>query len=162
MALHNSRKTVLSLFGTIGGGMRWKRILQWVALAAAVPAAFFFYFFILPFILPGGITGPCGYEVKGEKASPDGRLKAAVVEVNCGATTDYRSRAVLTKADRAFDFKKDWLAEIEGRQMQITWEGPKLVVFWAAEQPPAVNEEKTSAPPVEYRPLTRFQSAIEH
>ena len=98
-----------------------------------------------------GVGDPCGYEVKAQALSPDGGKKAAVVEVNCGATTAFASWAVLAPAERPFDFKKDRVATIDGRAMRVAWEGSKLIVFWRAERPP--NRQDSVAAEVEYRPL---------
>jgi len=129
-----------------------KLFLALGAALLAVLAVPFGYFYVWPFLQPDGFLGPCGFEVMQESVSPDGTLKAAAVEVNCGATTDYASWAVLTRADRAFDFKKDRIAAIPGREMRVGWEGRKLVVFWYAERPPTVREGRPAAQ-VEYRPL---------
>jgi hypothetical protein len=93
----------------------------------------------------------CGYDLKSSAVSPDGRYKAAVVEVNCGATTSYVSWAVLTKANKKFNYRKDHLASVETQAMTVRWEGQKLVVRW----PAGLDANKAKKQPafVEYRPL---------
>jgi hypothetical protein len=75
-------------------------------------------------------TMPCGYEVQQEAVSPDHREKAAVVEVNCGATTPYMDWAVIAPVGRAYDFEKDRVASAYGQEMRVAWEERKLVVLW--------------------------------
>jgi hypothetical protein len=73
---------------------------------------------------------PCGYEVQQEALSPDHRQTAAVVAVNCGATTPYVDWAVMAPVARAYDFEKDRVASAYGQEMRVAWEGRKLVVLW--------------------------------
>ena len=93
----------------------------------------------------------CGYDLKSSQISPDGRYKAAVVEVNCGATTGYVDWVVLTKADKAFNYRKDRLASVETQAMTAQWDGQTLIVRW----PAGLDVNKATKQPsfVEYRPF---------
>lgn len=95
------------------------------------------------------MLGGCGYDLQSTEISPDGQYKAGVVEVNCGATTDYAKWALLTEADRDFNYKRDRLVAIEGRQMWVHWDGVKLIVAMHPENTP--NFAKTQPAFVDYR-----------
>lgn len=84
----------------------------------------------------------CGYELKDQQIAPDGRRKAAVVEVDCGATTSYVTWVVMTRADAAFRYEKARVAVIEGRTGRIKWDGSKLVIFYPATRPPHVDKQR--------------------
>lgn len=62
--------------------------------------------------------------------SPDGKLKAALVEVACGATTANTTWVVLTDAAGKFDDERDEVAVFEGRVHQVSWEGCDLIVVY--------------------------------
>jgi hypothetical protein len=135
----------------------WNGKKRWRLFAAGVVAGGLLvglgYVGWLVFIIVEFATTPwCGYDVRQQALSPDGINKAAVVEVNCGATTGYVSWAVRAPASRAFNYRRDVLASVDGREMKIAWAGPKLVVF----VPPARVRELSAkaAAEVEYRPLT--------
>lgn len=46
----------------------------------------------LPPLLLAGLWGRCGEDLVQERGSPDGRRRAAVYVVNCGATTDFATQ----------------------------------------------------------------------
>jgi len=97
--------------------------------------------YVTPMVMVVAGMGECGYEPKSQKISPDGRRKAALVEVNCGATTGYATWVVATGAKSAFKYKRDRIAAIEGQDADIEWDGSKLVVFYPRARPPIVEKE---------------------
>ncbi|MEO8113912.1 MAG: hypothetical protein ABI655_06000 [Phenylobacterium sp.] len=103
---------------------------------------------MLAFILS---AAPCGFEVKDQKIAPDGLRKAAVVEVNCGATTPYVTWVVVANARAPFHYEEDRVDAIVGRTGRIAWEGPKLIIFYPATRPPTVNPDHARG--VEFRVL---------
>jgi hypothetical protein len=113
---------VLGLLGYVG----------WIAMFVASPS-------------------PCGFELRDQQVSPDGQRKAGVVEVNCGATTDYATWLVMTDAGRPFDYERDRLAAIDGLAMRMRWEGSRLIVSYRASRP--ISLKQPQPPAVEYRPL---------
>jgi hypothetical protein len=92
----------------------------------------------------------CSYDLKDQQVSPDGMRKAAVVEVNCGATTDYVRWVVATDAKSAFKYRRDRIASVSGRALKIAWEGRKLIVYYPATRPPTVAKRRAD---VEFRTL---------
>lgn len=72
----------------------------------------------------------CGFDVKDAKTSPDGKLKAAILRINCGATTRYSSVVVLTEVETKLDFERDRVAQFRHMADEIHWDGDKLVVTY--------------------------------
>jgi hypothetical protein len=104
--------------------------------------------FVVMFV--GGMSA-CSYDVKDQKVAPDGSRKAALVDVNCGATTGYVTWVVMTKTASPFRYRRDRVAAISGRAARIEWDGSKLVVFHPATQPPNVDRDHAGV--VLFRPL---------
>ncbi|RAK60876.1 hypothetical protein DJ021_14175 [Phenylobacterium hankyongense] len=96
-------------------------------------------------------SNPCGYRLTGQQVSPDGAIKAGIVQVDCGATTGVATWAVLAPTGKAFDYRKDRVVAIEGEAIRIAWEGRKLVVSWRAPHTP--NVRRSDRAQVELRPL---------
>lgn len=93
----------------------------------------------------------CSYDVRDEKVAPDGARKAALVDVNCGATTGYATWVVMAKTAEPFRYRRDLVAAISGRAARIEWDGSRLIVFHPATQRP--NIERNHAAGVVFRPL---------
>jgi hypothetical protein len=95
----------------------------------------------------------CSYEMQGQAAvSPDGRQKAAVVAVDCGATTDFATWAVVTDAGSTFHFSRDRVASVTGKVLQIRWEGPRLILL-APPDAKRFDGPAASRTKLEFRPL---------
>jgi hypothetical protein len=116
--------------------------------AGVVAVAAFFLAPRIAFILG---AGACDYTVKDQRVSPDGRRKAAVVEVDCGATTDYASWVVATDANAPFQYGRDRVSAVNGRALRIAWEGRKLIIYHRPTEPLISGPAKSD--PVETRGL---------
>jgi hypothetical protein len=124
----------------------WLRRLVWIgggaaALSVIVIGGFFLYFVY--------VMSDCGYELKSQEVSPDGRSKAGVVEVNCGATTGWATWVVLADSRRPFRYRQDMLAAVKGQELGIRWDGPVLHVSYPASERLNIKRPK---PTVEYDP----------
>ena len=71
----------------------------------------------------------CDHELKSSVASPDGRLKAGVVFVQCGATTADATWVVLGASHKDFDYERDQVAVFEGGDVALGWAGNRLFVM---------------------------------
>jgi hypothetical protein len=86
--------------------MRARPVL--IGVAAVVIAALAAYlWYLIPALALGGT---CADEVRGESASPDGRVLATSYIRNCGATTGYSSHVSLRTAKAPFNPDKDFTA----------------------------------------------------
>lgn len=82
----------------------------------------------------GGLFG-CDNTVRGEQVSPAGTFKAAILDVQCGATTADASWVLLTDSKTAFKYKEDRLAVFEGHVDRVVWNEGDLVVFYGDSKP---------------------------
>lgn len=96
-------------------------------------------------------AGQCGYQLIDQQLSPDRRQKAAVVEVNCGATTDFARWVVVTDAEKRFRYRHDMLAAVGGQELGIHWDGPILHVKYPAAEKPVIHRTE---PFVRYEPAS--------
>jgi len=72
----------------------------------------------------------CEHNLRGEKASTNGLLKAAILDVKCGASTADASWILLTTAKAKVAGERDRVAVFEGRVREVVWEGPNLLVVY--------------------------------
>jgi hypothetical protein len=93
--------------------------------------------------------GSCGEELVSSAASADGRYEARIVEVNCGATTDFSWRVELKDAGQR---RIERVATFDGADSaSVAWRGRTLVVAHKGERFRAASE--VFGLPVEYTPL---------
>ena len=71
----------------------------------------------------------CGEDTHGPAVSPDGRYEAAVIERNCGATTDYVTllrmtdrRAWIVKSQDVMQVNTSW-------PLVVSWSGPRALTI---------------------------------
>lgn len=83
----------------------------------------------------GGSLFECERTLRIERPSPDGRFKAAIEDVQCGATTRDASWILLAKAHDAFDDERDQVATFDGRVRDLQWQGADLVVLHGSAKP---------------------------
>jgi len=106
--------------------MNWKGVAAGIVLGTLGWGG---YNYVLPFLLPGGLLGPCGYETLSKASSPDWAFDAALIEVNCGATTAYSSRLYIAPSGAAIDpDKEDPVARFKGSAARVEWVDGKLIV----------------------------------
>ena len=104
------------------------------------------------FFLPGGLTGECGYDVLERATSPDGRVDAHVVRVNCGATTAYSIKIVLTQAGHAFDEKGAvTVAGFDWDEAKASWNQDGLLITIDDRAKPFREEPEGMGVSVRYR-----------
>jgi len=72
--------------------------------------------------------GGCDYVVRNVVQSAEVRIKAAIVDVQCGATTRNASWIVLAGKDSDFSYEKDRAASFNGAISEIEWSGSDIVV----------------------------------
>lgn len=72
--------------------------------------------------------------------STDGKMKAAIVDVQCGATTRDASWVLLASASEKFHDEKDRTATFDGSIPQLLWEGQDLVVEHGDARPTKTTE----------------------
>ena len=77
----------------------------------------------------------CERRLHGQTLSPDGKLKAIIVDVQCGATNEDANWILLTDADREFDANRDRIAVFEGSVGRMTWRGNDLIVAYGTAKP---------------------------
>lgn len=81
----------------------------------------------------------CERTLHSEQISPDGNWKAAVLGVQCGATTADASWVLLTSEQNEFEGERDKVAVFEGRVENIAWQGNRLVVSYGDAKPFLMN-----------------------
>ena len=69
--------------------------------------------------------GECGVDIKSEVYSPDGKMVARAVEINCGATTSFNTIVCIGTRDEKFEVKKE-----SGTVMSIVHERPNVRLHW--------------------------------
>jgi hypothetical protein len=87
----------------------------------------------------------CEKKLHDEVASADGRLKAAILDVQCGATTQDASWVVVSYAREDFDEERDKVAIFEGAVNDLTWQGNQLHVLYGTAKPFLMNKEAKGA-----------------
>lgn len=92
----------------------------------------------------------CDQGLREEKKSLDSKFKAAVLDVQCGATTRDASWVLLADGDSEFSYEKDRIATFEGRVDRVAWEGGSLVIFYGDAVPFAKNDSARGIP-ISYR-----------
>jgi len=99
--------------------MRHRPLIILTAAAAAVALAVYLWYLIPTLALSHG----CGDKVRGESASPDGRVVATFHIRNCGATTSFGSIVSLRTASSRFNPKDDFAAlVIDGAcDLRMSW-----------------------------------------
>lgn len=102
--------------------VRWKLALL-LSLSLALVLG---YVFVAPLFMP---VGGCTDVYHAGPISPDGRLKAAVHERDCGATTGFDTEVLITEVNRRFEDSADVAAVIDGPPPRLEWEGSDLRVF---------------------------------
>lgn len=104
------------------------------------------------FFLPGGLTGECGSDVLERTTSPDSRIDAHVVRVNCGATTAYSVKIVLTPAGRPFDDKGAvTVARFKWDEADASWDRDQLLVTIDDRAEPYLKKGEGMGATVRYR-----------
>ncbi len=82
----------------------------------------------MPLLSACDLISPCGQENLKQSQSPDGRYVVEVVEVNCGATTDY-TYWVTVKDNQALIGGDETVATFEkGRNVDVSWAGNNRLV----------------------------------
>lgn len=84
------------------------------------------YCFIVPLFLP---VSSCTDTYHPGPVSPDGRLKSAVHERDCGATTGFDNEVLITAVGRAFEDEPTVVVVIDGPPPRLEWDGADLRVF---------------------------------
>ncbi len=75
------------------------------------------------------LASVCAREVIDEKVSPDGRRRAALVYLDCGATTSGTTWLLIADAKAPFDDNRDRAALLKRRASRLEWAGTELRVF---------------------------------
>jgi hypothetical protein len=89
-----------------------------------------------PALLSGcGGMFSCDYALHNEMASPDGSLKAALLDVQCGATTADAVWVLLTDSRSKFRYQQDRVAVFEGVVDHLAWKDHELIVFYGQSKP---------------------------
>ncbi len=70
----------------------------------------------------------CDKNINSEVMTDDGRVKSAIMGVQCGATSKDVSWVLMSAVGRPFDDKEDRIAVFEGKIDGIEWAGPDLLV----------------------------------
>lgn len=81
----------------------------------------------------------CEQTLRSEQISPDGRWKAAILDVQCGATTADANWILLTSKQSKFEGERDKVAVFEGRVENIAWQGERLIVSYGDARPFLMN-----------------------
>lgn len=84
--------------------------------------------------------GGCDYSARDVVISPVGNLKAAVVDVQCGATTRDASWVVIARSDSDFSYEKDRVASFNGAVSKIEWSDSSIVVTLGQADPVKVEK----------------------
>lgn len=75
-------------------------------------------------------TERCSFEIKDQRVSPKGDLKAAMLVGSCGATTPTASVVVLTGVHEKVSFERDRVAAFRGVAGGLAWTGDGLSVSY--------------------------------
>jgi len=79
----------------------------------------------------------CARTLRGVQSSPDGKFKAAILDVNCRATTGLASWVLIGAADAAFKNDADRAAVFQGSVKRVVWQRTDLVVIYDRAKPVA-------------------------
>jgi hypothetical protein len=77
----------------------------------------------------------CEHHVRAAQISPDGKLKAAVLDVKCGAGAPDTNWVLLSDANAQFRDAADKTAVFEGAVERVSWRGADLVVIYGHAKP---------------------------
>lgn len=108
-----------------------RKIALAVIGAAGVAAGYLAY----QGFLASSLEMTCERQLLDQKISPDGRLKAAIVNADCGATTGFEARVLITQAGKSFDDVHDEAARFHGLARRLEWDGATLKVFEGDAEP---------------------------
>jgi hypothetical protein len=72
----------------------------------------------------------CAHNLRDAQNSPDGKLKAVIVDVRCGATSAGSSWVLIADANAKFRDAADKVAVFEGSAQRIVWRGAALLVIY--------------------------------
>lgn len=87
----------------------------------------------------------CEKKLHDEVTSSDGRLKAAILDVQCGATTQDANWVVVSNASEDFDEERDKVAIFEGSVESVVWQGNQLHIIYGSSKPFLMNKEAKGA-----------------
>lgn len=82
----------------------------------------------------------CDKNIRGQVISPDGAMKAAIIDVQCGATAADASWVVLAESKNEFDINSNRVAVFEGKIESVEWRGGDLYVFYGDARPFEMRE----------------------
>ena len=82
----------------------------------------------------------CAHNLRDAQNSPDGKLKAVIVDVRCGATTAGTSWLLITDANAQFRDAADKVAVFDGSAERVVWRGAALLVIYGHAKPSQMLE----------------------
>jgi hypothetical protein len=77
----------------------------------------------------------CAHNLRDAQNSPDGKLKAVIVDVRCGATSARSSWVLLADANAKFRDAADKVAVFDGSAERVVWRGTALLVVYGRAKP---------------------------
>lgn len=77
----------------------------------------------------------CEKTIKSEIVSTDGKLRAVVANVQCGATTEDANWILLREDKKQLDYKRDLVATFEGDVERVEWRDNTLVITYGSARP---------------------------
>lgn len=92
-------------------------------------------YFAASAILSYSLGMSCSRDVIDQKMSPDGRKKAAIIDIGCGATTPLQTRVLIADVATRFDDERDEAARFHGNARRLEWAGSELRVFHGDTEP---------------------------
>jgi hypothetical protein len=80
-------------------------------------------------------SSDCAHNLREAQNSPDGKQKAVIVDVRCGATAAPNSWVLMTDAGAKFRDEADTVAVFEGSAERVVWRGAALLVIYGHAKP---------------------------
>src|SRR5450631_212851 len=82
----------------------------------------------------------CAHNLRDAQNSPDGKLKAVIVDVRCGATTANSSWVLIADANAKFRDAADKVAVFDGSAERVAWRATALLVVYGHAKPSQTPE----------------------
>lgn len=91
----------------------------------------------------------CHQKLRSAQTSPDGKLKAAILDASCGASGADKSWVLIADANAKFRDEEDKAAGFEGAVERISWRGDELLVIYGRAKP-AKTPDSAKGIPINY------------
>lgn len=82
----------------------------------------------------------CAHNLRDAQNSPDGKLKAVIDDVRCGATSARSSWVLIADANAKFRDAADKVAVFDGSAERVVWRGTALLVVYGHAKPSQTPE----------------------